>query len=83
MINNSIRHGEAKNIGLKINQNTQSLKLEYEDDGKGFDATQLEKKKGLGLKNIDSRLHMIGADISYESAPGQGVKALIQLNKIH
>lgn len=80
LINNSIRHGAAKNIAIKLNQIKQELSLEYRDDGKGFDTSKLEEKKGLGLKNIDSRLHMIGANIHYESAPDKGVKALIQLN---
>jgi len=82
LINNSIRHGAAKNIALKLNQLEHGLSLEYQDDGKGFDAQKIEEKKGLGLKNIDSRLHMIGASIEYESAPGKGVKALIHLNPI-
>ncbi len=79
LINNSIRHGAAQNIALSLRQNPQSFQLHYQDDGKGFDVKKLEERKGLGLKNIDSRLHMIGASIRYESAPGEGVKAFIEL----
>ena len=80
LINNSLRHGGAQNIFVHLTQGEENLQLSYRDDGSGFDVSQLEEKKGLGLKNIDSRLHMIGGQITYESSPGNGLRALIQLN---
>ncbi len=82
LINNSIRHGEARQIGIRLHHGKESLKLHYYDNGKGFDVTRLAEKKGLGLKNIDSRLHLIGATIRYESEPGAGVTATVDLNPV-
>ncbi len=82
LINNSIRHGAARHIGVQLRQDPGQWALDYQDDGKGFDVQKIEEKKGLGLKNIDSRLHMIGATIRYESAPGEGVKAFVELNQV-
>ena len=80
LINNSIRHGKATQIMVKINQQKNALELEYTDNGNGFDTSRLEDKKGLGLKNIDSRLLMIGGKITYKSSIGNGVKAFIKVN---
>lgn len=79
LINNSIRHGEATEIDLKIWLEKSYLKLEYLDNGLGFDPTSLKNKKGLGMKNIESRLHMIHATFELDSSPGKGMKLLIEL----
>ena len=51
--------------------------LQYQDDGKGFDVANPENHKGLGMQNIESRLNMCGASITYESSIEKGVKASI------
>ena len=79
LINNSIRHGEAKEISIKLSLKKSSLKLQYLDDGKGFEMSYLENKKGLGMKNIESRLNMIHATFQYESSPGKGFGVDIEL----
>ena len=48
------------------------------DNGKGFDAEK-EKDKGLGMRNIESRLSMIGATYHFESEPGEGTMVTIVL----
>ena len=73
LINNSIKHGKPENIRIKVWQETKEIRLQYTDDGKGFDAKKMREKKGLGLKNIDSRLNMVKASIKYESEVGKGI----------
>ncbi|WP_196885388.1 sensor histidine kinase [Aureivirga sp. CE67] len=79
MVNNSIRHGEAGNILIKISSNTkESIDIMYKDDGIGFDSKETEKAKGLGMSNIMSRAELINADFSYKTAPGEGFQAYIK-----
>ncbi|MEL6867713.1 MAG: ATP-binding protein, partial [Bacteroidota bacterium] len=75
MMSNSIRHGQATIIQIRLQLEQDNFILHYEDNGKGFDAAQIEEHKGLGLRNMDSRAKMMGAQITYESTPGQGMKA--------
>ena len=82
LINNSIRHGKAKMIKIQLWSNPEILQLEYLDNGQGFDQKDFENKKGLGMKNIESRLNMIHATFKYDSTPGQGMKVLIKKNQI-
>ena len=81
LINNSIRHGKAKEVKIKLWLKSSFVKLEYQDNGSGFDMSDFENKKGLGIKNIESRLKMIGATFQYDSTPGRGMKMLICLTK--
>ncbi len=77
LISNSIKHGGAKCINIQLWQEQKEIRLFYKDDGKGFDASNIRKKKGLGLKNIDSRLNMVKASIEYDSKIGEGVKVSV------
>jgi two-component system NarL family sensor kinase len=79
LINNSIRHGKAKEIKIGLWLKSTAIKLEYLDDGEGFDLNNLEIKRGLGMKNIESRLNMIQATFKYDSAPGKGMKMFIEV----
>lgn len=79
LINNSLRHGKATEINVDFSVGKSNLKLSYSDNGVGFDKENIENKKGLGMKNIESRLQMIKADSDYQSAPGKGFQMLINL----
>ena len=77
---NSTRHGEAKNVMLHFVSAEKGYSFLYKDDGKGFDQKQITQGKGLGMGNVESRLKMIGGTWTYESAPGEGMKAKIDFS---
>jgi len=83
LINNSLKHAEADTISIKLWTGSSELRLEYKDNGKGFDMNAAAHKKGLGMKNLENRLNMIGADFELNTAPGEGMKVNIlrELNK--
>ena len=72
LISNSIKHGQASQINIRLLANNKELRLEYQDNGLGFELSQLAKKTGLGMQNIESRLQMIQAQYSLDSQPGAG-----------
>lgn len=81
LINNSIRHGKASEIGIRLWLQKAAIKLAYTDNGKGFDSESVEHKKGLGMKNIESRLNMIQANHHYHSSIGNGMEMMIELKQ--
>lgn len=83
LINNSIRHGKATEVNIRLWLTTTNVKLEYKDNGSGFDMTDFANMKGLGTKNIESRLNMIHADYQYNSKLGEGFRLTIELKKDH
>lgn len=80
LINNSIKHGNATEVVINLSLGLFDLKLEYADNGKGFDEKIYKNKKGLGMKNVESRLNMIHANYQFDSTPEKGVKMMIALN---
>lgn len=89
IINNCIKHSHASSLQVNFNWSDEKLKIHINDNGVGFD---YEKKMddintGLGIKNIESRLHII--DASHEivsNSKGTNYNIVLKLNeknKIH
>lgn len=71
LINNTMNHSKAKNVKIFINSNDNvSLEMIIEDDGIGFDPSQM--KKGSGLYNVNERANQIGGIINFTSHSGVG-----------
>jgi len=77
LINNTIKHAEAKNIYISIIYRDDKVILLYEDDGKGFD--YLFIKRGYGLSNIEAHIHAIKAELNIDTETGRGLAATITL----
>ncbi|HQH40552.1 MAG TPA: PAS domain S-box protein [Bacteroidales bacterium] len=74
LVNNSLRHGEASSIALKIFKKDDFVIVEYSDNGKGFDVSVLERPgKGLGLPGIRSRIESLAGKFIAASEVGKGV----------
>lgn len=79
LINNTIKHAQAKNIYIELLQKEEKLQLIYADDGKGFDSDHIDKP-GLGILNIKSRIKSIAGKIDFDASVGKGVKVVIETN---
>ncbi len=78
LIHNTIRHAGAKSVLLTIALDEGYYRIAYEDDGIGLPAGSMESK-GMGFKNIESRLDMIGAAYSIGTQAGKGFQMHISL----
>lgn len=79
LINNSIRHGRAKNAFISLFCKMNSLEFNYTDDGIGFDVNELQQKKGIGLNNIESRVAILKGKFTTFSSPNKGIKVTITI----
>jgi signal transduction histidine kinase len=82
LLTNSMKHGNPGVISLNITRDTHACCFEYSDDGKGFDPVQYHNTpgiKGMGLKNISSRVKSLDGHFHMESAPGNGIRILINI----
>ncbi len=86
LCNNIIKHAHASAVHVLVDQTDDNFKIVVIDNGDGFPnlSPGVPKKKslGLGLKNIESRLSMINATISYDLAPEKGTKVCINMGYI-
>jgi len=69
---NGVRHGQAKNLALTFEIETSQVRMEIEDNGRGFSIDGLEKEHGIA--NMRERLERLGGSLSVESQPGRGAR---------
>lgn len=76
LMNNSMRHGKASEIWITFRNDDHIKTCNYEDNGLGFDMEKVENQKGLGMKNIDSRVSFLDGTIQINSKIGNGIAVM-------
>lgn len=81
LINNTIKHANATKATITLSRTTKVI-LKYQDNGSGFDVSQLSlnEKRGMGLSNIIDRIESIGGQCFIETSVGKGFAITIELN---
>lgn len=69
-ISNITKYAQATNVIVQISQNNNVLNLTIEDDGIGFDKSEIVY--GLGIKNIQNRVELINGTVEITSNKGEG-----------
>lgn len=80
LINNIIRHSGADNAIIQISYNSNRLYITVEDNGKGFIMADAIANKGLGLKNIESRIKILKCKMDFRTQPGEGTSVLLEIS---
>ncbi len=74
---NSYKHAEAKHIKISFQVKNDVICLTIMDDGKGFVIDK--SKKGIGLKNINSRVNDVNGTAQFDSELGKGTTLTIEI----
>src|SRR5690606_121836 len=80
-VQNIIKHAQAKNVLINFYLNKEHLNLIIEDDGIGFHVDN--DKKGIGLKNIASRVQKIKGSLRIDTIPNKKDRKSTRLNSSH
>ncbi|MFC2101656.1 tetratricopeptide repeat protein [Bacteroidota bacterium] len=72
MVHNTLKHADAKHIGLNIDIRKEELVIRFSDDGKGFNLEEQEHHPSIGLQSIWSRVNFLDGTIINETEPGKG-----------
>ncbi len=79
LVNNSLKHSECERIIIDINVVGNNIVVDYRDNGKGFNLAEVENV-GMGLSNIKSRISSLGGKIRFDTKPGSGMLAHIEVS---
>lgn len=79
LINNTIKHAAAKTAIVQVSKTDGRVAVTVEDDGKGFDTVLLQKAKGIGWTNIQSRVEFLKGTMDVQSGEGKGTSVHIEL----
>nr|WP_321452273.1 PAS domain-containing protein [uncultured Carboxylicivirga sp.] len=76
-INNAIKYSMANECIIQLLKHKNTLTLTVEDDGIGFDNSQMNDT--FGLNSMQTRAEAIGAYFEIVSSPGHGTQLLLEL----
>ncbi len=76
-LQNMDKYSQAKNVIVSMKKINETITIEVNDDGIGFDKKKI--KKGFGLKNMKERAQEINAKIRVTSEPGNGTKVSLTI----
>jgi len=75
-LHNCARHSHANSVRIRVQQPPGRVTLSVQDNGQGFDASQI---KGLGLLGIQERVHRLGGVCHVHSEPDHGTLLTVEL----
>lgn len=76
---NLVKHADATEGIVQVVGAGSRLTITIEDNGKGFDMQQLTSE-GMGLKNLSSRIQLLGGTHEILSAPGKGTSIYVEID---
>jgi signal transduction histidine kinase len=76
-LQNIYKHAKANSVKIGIKPKNDVICLSISDDGKGFDIHK--SKKGIGLKNIKSRVNELDGKVNFDSEINKGTKITINI----
>lgn len=79
-MSNVLKHSQASELIIILAERPKSIKLTVEDNGVGLPEENM-KKDGIGLKNMQSRAALLGADFSISNRIPKGTILSIELLK--
>lgn len=81
LVNNIIKHANANKIVIQLIEHEREISLILEDNGVGFDTNNMNQFKGIGLKNIITRISYINGSVDFDSTIGRGTIVNIEVPK--
>jgi signal transduction histidine kinase len=78
-LENVVKHAEAEQVYVKLQQHNGILTLTIIDDGIGFDPNSVDQEHHYGLRGICERAEMVNAQLRIESQPQQGTTIHLEL----
>lgn len=75
--NNIVKYSAATEVTVDIWLFHKELHMTVTDNGRGFNV--FEKRKGIGISNIYSRVQSFNGSVKIESAEGKGTKTMIRI----
>jgi signal transduction histidine kinase len=76
LLNNVIKHAEAKKVLIQLVREADRFNLTVEDDGKGFDSSEINN--GAGLSNVRARTEYLNGNLDIVSQKGEGTSVHIE-----
>ncbi|MCX5647604.1 MAG: ATP-binding protein, partial [Planctomycetota bacterium] len=82
VVQNVVKHAQARSVGVSVGREDETVLVEVQDDGVGFDAEKAlsvhDEAGGFGLFDVRERLDYLGGSLTIQSEPGKGTTATLR-----
>jgi signal transduction histidine kinase len=79
LLNNVLKHSDARHAWLNIEVTEDIIRIELSDDGKGFDTNK--SHAGKGIINIRNRSARLKGDVIITSEPGKNTVTTLKIQQ--
>ncbi len=78
-LTNIRRHAHAKNVTIRLSMMPDHVYLMIEDDGEGFDPSNIPQEGRYGLIGLNERVKLLGGTLNLQSNPNSGTRVEVKI----
>jgi ligand-binding sensor domain-containing protein/signal transduction histidine kinase len=80
-VQNAVAHAAPRNIAVLLTFESRCLRVEIQDDGRGFEASSSRSPEGhhFGLTGMRERVEKLGGEFHLSSYPGKGTQVRLSI----
>ena len=79
LLGNAARHSQAAAVKLQVDMGNDVVRVNVDDNGRGFDPEVAQASKSLGLRLIRERAEMLGGSFNVDTAVGKGARIVFSV----
>ncbi|CAM1350411.1 conserved hypothetical protein [Tenacibaculum crassostreae] len=79
LINNILKHSKAQNAQINLKEEGTQLTILVKDDGVGFSTSSSSISDGIGLNQIEARIHVMNGKLTINSKENSGTSVHISV----
>ena len=79
LINNVVKHAQASEVMIQLNDYSDHLNIIIEDNGKGYSLEKVDQERGIGLKSVQSRVDHLNGELEIIAEPDEGTSVSINI----
>ena len=78
-LTNILRHAQANQVVVRLEEDDGELMLQVRDNGRGITEAEISDPKSFGLLGMRERLYPWNGRVAFEGRPGQGTRVTVRL----
>lgn len=79
ILTNVVRHAEATQVEVTLDETSAFLTLQVVDNGRGMTASEIESPRSIGLLGMQERARLRAGEVHFHGTPGQGTTVTVRL----
>jgi signal transduction histidine kinase len=79
ILTNIVRHAQATQAKVILEENSSLLTLQVKDNGRGMTESEIHSPKSIGLLGMQERARLRAGEIQFQSDPAQGTTVTIRM----